>query len=177
MNELYYTGIGSRRTPLGKTYEMTIAAQLLENASYILRSGGAQGADSAFEQGVRNFNNKEIYLPYKNFNGKKGIILPIDSRYDNLVYRTHPIGKRLSSTTLPYHRRNCCQILGLNLDKPSKFILCWTPDGSTGETSRNTGGTGQAIRIAKLYNIPIINMKNDDWKVSLLNIVNDKPTL
>lgn len=30
----------------------------------ILRSGGAEGADTAFENGVRSLYNKEIYLPW-----------------------------------------------------------------------------------------------------------------
>ena len=35
---------------------------------------------------------------------------------------------------------------------PSNFVVCYTPDGKA------SGGTGQAIRIAEYYNIPIYNL-------------------
>lgn len=49
-------------------------------------------------------------------------------------------------------RRNGCQVLGLELDKPSNMVICYTPDGLP------SGGTGQAIRIAESYRIPVINL-------------------
>lgn len=48
--------------------------------------------------------------------------------------------------------RNTCQVLGLNLDSPVKAVICYTPGGS------GSGGTGQAIRIAQAYKIPVIDM-------------------
>lgn len=50
------------------------------------------------------------------------------------------------------HARNCYQVLGADLRTPTQFVICWTPRGS-GE-----GGTGQALRIAKAYNIPIFDL-------------------
>ena len=43
------------------------------------------------------------------------------------------------------------QVLGEDCNTPSSFVLCWTPNG------KEIGGTSQALRIAKHYNIPIIN--------------------
>ena len=45
--------------------------------------------------------------------------------------------------------RNSYQVLGLKLDLPVQFIICYT-DGN--------GGTQQALRIANHYNIKIINL-------------------
>ena len=42
--------------------------------------------------------------------------------------------------------------LGPHLIEPVAFILCWTPDGLV------TGGTGQALRLAKDYMIPVCNL-------------------
>ena len=39
-------------------------------------------------------------------------------------------------------------MLGLDLNTPSNFIICWTEDG------KGQGGTGQALRIARDYDIP-----------------------
>ena len=60
--------------------------------------------------------------------------------------------------------RNVYQVLGINLDQPSDFVICWTPDGCTSrkERAKATGGTGQAISIADAYNIPIFNLQREN---------------
>lgn len=58
-----YAGIGARNTPEDILPYMVGAAQQLEAFGLILRSGAAEGADAAFEAGVRDPENKEIYLP------------------------------------------------------------------------------------------------------------------
>ena len=47
----FYTGIGARRTPPEVLALMTRAAFALLKRGYVLRSGHAIGADSAFERG------------------------------------------------------------------------------------------------------------------------------
>jgi hypothetical protein len=77
----------------------------------------------------------------------------------------HPNWGALKQAAKKLMARNSRQILGLNLDNPVKFVLCWTPDGCEhGSTrSRKTGGTGQAITLASIrYDIPVFNMKNTD---------------
>ena len=51
--------------------------------------------------------------------------------------------------------RNICQVLGEDPTDPSgysKVVVCWTPKGGI------IGGTGQALRIAKRYDIPVLNL-------------------
>jgi len=48
----FYSGIGSRTTPLEVQALCTRIAAQLEKAGYVLRSGGAEGADKAFAAGV-----------------------------------------------------------------------------------------------------------------------------
>ena len=48
--------------------------------------------------------------------------------------------------------RNSYQVLGYHLDSAVDFILCYTKNG------KDVGGTSQAIRIARDYNIPIFNI-------------------
>jgi hypothetical protein len=57
---LYYAGIGSRTTPPEFQEYFSVLGQVLQNLGWTLRSGGADGADSAFEKYV---TRKEIYLP------------------------------------------------------------------------------------------------------------------
>ena len=49
---LYYAGIGSRETPDHVLETMASAAQYLGKEGFTLRSGGAKGADTAFDQGA-----------------------------------------------------------------------------------------------------------------------------
>ena len=59
-----YAGIGSRRrTPDHILRIMTLLAFKLEGLGFVLRSGGAQGCDKAFESGVKLDANKEIFRP------------------------------------------------------------------------------------------------------------------
>ena len=52
---------------------------------------------------------------------------------------------------MSFMNRNYRQVRGL--DEPdSEFVICWTHDGT------DVGGTGQAIRIANHYGIPVFNM-------------------
>ncbi len=65
----YYAGIGSRKTPPEMMSLMTDLAARLEEQGWILRSGGAIGADSAFQLGVKDPDNQRIYTTNSNRRG------------------------------------------------------------------------------------------------------------
>ena len=68
----YYTGIGSRNIPDTYFNLIVVIAEYMAKQGYILRSGGADGSDTAFEIGCDKVNGKkEIYLPWKSFNKNK----------------------------------------------------------------------------------------------------------
>jgi hypothetical protein len=54
------------------------------------------------------------------------------------------------------------QFIGADCATPSKFVICWTPDGAQTETTQATGGTGQAIRIAVACGVPVFNLARTD---------------
>jgi hypothetical protein len=138
---------------------MTEAARQLEDAGLILRSGAAKGADTAFEKGVYLWPNKQIFLPWIGFNGRH-LYHPgtyrlhgeIEEKAREIAAKHHPNWAACNGTAQLFHTRNVAQVLGPNLDEPALFVLCWTPGGKGG------GGTGQAIRIAKTYDVPIFDM-------------------
>lgn len=146
-----YTGIGSRSTPPEVLKQMYIFASILGRHGFMLRSGGAQGADSAFEDGCdHNKGMKEIFLPWKGFNNKESqFYSPALKAYD-IAKQFHPAWNKCSWGAMKLHARNSHQILGPELDDPTDFIICWT---------KTRGGTNQAIRIAMEYGIPIWNLK------------------
>ena len=151
-NKLTYAGIGARSTPADVLAQMTSAAQYLASHSCVLRSGGANGADSAFETGVVNSNLKEIYLPWRGFNNNRSHLHNVCSGAMRIAESFHPNWSALSQGARKLMGRNTYQMLGPTLDNPSDFILCWTPNGNI------VGGTGQAIRMAQEYDIPVFNM-------------------
>lgn len=151
----YYAGIGSRKTPVNVLEIMTQLATKLEQDGYILRSGGAVGADTAFERGVRDPENKEIFLPWRGFNGSDSPLCELTREAYDMAKVFHPAWERCSTVARKFHARNCYQVLGPTLTLPSRFIVCWTPNALM------TGGTGQALRIAQHHGVEICNMADD----------------
>jgi hypothetical protein len=147
----FYTGIGSRKTPKSILAVMTKLSGKLSKTGWTLRSGGADGADSAFEKGVIVEGLMEIYHP--NSATKAAV---------DIAKQFHPNWGACKPFVRKLHARNSFQVLGSALDSPSKFLVCWTPDAAYNHNSRSieTGGTGTAISIADHYGIEIFNLAN-----------------
>jgi hypothetical protein len=147
---MFYTGVGSRATPPDVLVLMTRIANKCYRLGYILRSGGAIGADQAFERGA--LDKKEIYLAAHS-----------TPEAEAMAAMYHPKWNACNAYVRRLHGRNCFQVLGLTLDTPSSALVCWTPDGceSHAERTRGTGGTGTAISIANAYNVPIFNLQRE----------------
>lgn len=128
---------------------------------WVLRSGGAQGADSAFERGCDIVGGKkEIFLPWKEFNNNPSFRFNIPREaYDlALQYHPNPVWLKQSNHVIRLMARNMQQIFGHNLDVNTRFVVCWTQDGTEKVTTAKTGGTGQAIRAAVSNGIPVFNL-------------------
>lgn len=151
-----YTGVGSRETPPDVQMQMTYIGRDLGQRGSLLRSGGAPGADTAFEIGAISVDgHMAIYLPWKAFNGNMSPLFKPSQEAYALAQRFHPAWHKLRFSGRSLHARNCHQVLGLDLKTPSKFLICWTPNGD------GSGGTGQAIRIAKHYGVPVFDLGID----------------
>lgn len=157
---LIYTGIGSRQTPQGVQNTMTDIARKLSVYGYTLRSGGAEGADMAFEIGA---HKKEIYLPWKNFNNNPSPHHEVSKKAKDLIKTVHPTPEKLTTMTRKLHGRNAYQILGENLTLPSRFVIFWAPE----KNGIVQGETSTAVKLAKNNNIPTYNMYTDDGTKAL----------
>ena len=159
----YYTGVGSRETPVHIQNIMTEIGEILERRKFILRTGYAIGADQAFGKKV-NERNKEVYNTDDAI--IKGVVLPQYDKYDldfaeQMVKQYHPVHRSLKGSARQLIARNTFQIFGLGkINVNSSFVVCYTQDGAEATTSQDTGGTGQAIRLAYEYGIPVYNLKN-----------------
>lgn len=149
---MHYTGIGSRSTPKEVQHKMHRIAQFLSSRNFILRSGGADGADSAFELGALS---KEIYLPWENFNKNESLLFPPKKEAYILAEKYHPKWDYLRDSVKALMARNMHQVLGWELNAPSKFTVCYTADGG------DSGGTGQALRLCRDLKIPVFNLYHE----------------
>ena len=157
----YYAGIGSRTTPPEFKKIFSDIASKLEDKGYVLRSGGASGADSFFEAGVKEEKNKEIYLPWKNFNGNNSKLFTPSKEAIQLASTLHPAWHNLNQGGQKLMARNCYQVMGLDLNTPVDFVLCWTP-------SITSGGTSQAIRLAFENKILVYNFAAQVWDIDYI---------
>lgn len=148
-----YAGIGSRRTPAGVLDTMARIAGFLARRGFVLRSGGAEGADLAFERGADAAGgDKAIYLPFPAFNANPSPLHTPSAPAMALAERFHPAWHRCSPAARKLHARNGHQILGDDLASPVDFVVCWTEGG------RGEGGTGQALRIARAFGIAVFDL-------------------
>jgi len=168
-----YAGIGSRETPSETLSEMALFASYAVTASMILRSGAAPGADEAFENGCNspNVGEKEIFLPWKNFNKHPSTLFEIHPSAFTLAEGIHPHFKYMKRPSKLLIARNMHQVLGKNLNTPVEFVICWTKDGCESHetyTPSKTGGTGSAIALASKVGIPVYNLFNPDRLVAAM---------
>jgi hypothetical protein len=176
-----YAGIGSRKTPAQTLSLMRELGGAMEQKGYLLRSGGAHGADQAFEAGVRNPKHRAIYLPEDEFAGRRAgpggyydaRRLPGYQEALKMVEHYHPNPAALKAmdarrppgrvSVMDLMARNAMQVLGPNLDRPADTIVAWAPGGYEGRNPPKgfrEGGTGQALRIARDHGIEIRNLAN-----------------
>lgn len=169
--QLAYAGIGSRETPDDIQAAMTAIARRLHDLGFVLYSGGADGADTAFYNGSGDLN--EIYLPWDGFNqfaGKYRLPAPAAFTIASLI---HPGWRNLKKGGRPLMARNCHQVMREDLATPVDFVVCWTQDGAEESKDRSprTGGTGQAIDLASRMGIPVVNLARDGAMEKLADLV------
>ena len=166
----FYAGIGSRKTPPAILADMRTIASSLATDGWSLSSGGAAGADSAFEAAAPP-HKRRIYLPKQYHNGRSAgthgyLVIPHEHRAtgENIAREYHPAWHRCSPFARMLHTRNTAIILGHDLRTPVRAVICWTPEGAV------TGGTGNGMRIALSRGIPVINLATVQREDALLRI-------
>ncbi|MEZ9708794.1 hypothetical protein AB4254_08985 [Vibrio breoganii] len=180
----HYVGIGARfDVPDSVLQLMSDVACSLAVKGLLLRSGGAEGSDSAFEMGVLRANEQyqmgamEIYLPWNGFNGKSASVVSSLGYYvgsepnaEAIAKIFHPAYGRLKPPVKALMRRNTYQALGFDLSSLPRFCVCYTRNGSLTGFESGSGGTGQALRLLSTLGVPIYNFglcshreKFQDW--------------
>jgi hypothetical protein len=190
----FLTGVGSRETPAEIQRILFILAGVLYSKGYIWRSGGADGADEAFERGILNHPHyrqdidrppMEIYLPWNGFAPVKGgpkkwenvaagyfntPNMPMYDTAQQIAMRIHPLGEKMRDMrgVFALHTRNVYQILGMNLAVPSKSMYLWAPPTKDDLVS---GGTRTAVALAREHKVPWNNLANELTKSKVLDFL------
>lgn len=169
----YFAGIGSRQSPEDVLKVMKDISKYLAAQGWVLRSGGAEGADKAFEEGCDQIlGEKEIFLPWKGYNDNpsllyyKSKLIPEDIKHQSfeLAEKYHPAWGQCSYGAKCLLARDGLQILGIDLKTPVSMVIFWSP-------KIGKGGTSQALRIAEDNNIKIFNLGNTEHRLGLINIM------
>lgn len=154
MKKKFYTGVGNRTTPKFICEIFEELGQLFADNGYILRSGGAVGADLSFEHGCNLAGGeKEIYLPFKGYNQSDSELFDITREVLDLTKQRLGSAWNFANTVKKQmFARNNYQILGYDLKTPSDLVICYckTP----------YGGTRYTINLAKDHGIPVFNLGN-----------------
>lgn len=194
-----YAGIGSRKLSKKNARKFITFAFVRALSGWKVRSGAADGADTAFEVGARlayrflseinpekypkgQYNIvQEIFIPWSNFNGRKddlkaGYSSKISKAEIDLAIKYHPAGDTLKQSLKNLMARNVLQILGREINGERSLVnevICYTPDGAETKTNYKTGGTGQAIRIANDFNIPVFNLVGEQGADHIDNVIQE----
>lgn len=168
----FATCIGSRRVPTEVKDQFYNYCIDVFNLGFGLRSGGAPGCDHLAEVCYETKNETadkpremEIFLPWKGFNGNKREFQPIPPEAFVLAEKFHSKWYLLNYPVKCLMARNIQQVLGKDLLSPSEFIICWNDGGFT------HGGTSQAMRCARAFNIPVYNIYDEKSRMSLNNML------
>ena len=137
----------------------------------------------------------EIYLPWKDFNGRDSSVsgyytLPwMDNKQQavNIASEIHPkwsLDLKVESGEIPkpknwkpmkqgakhLHTGNVYQLLGQDLNTPSRFVICYAePQGKKGHVK---GGTGTAVKLGIDNGVEIINLYHETQRKRVEDWVN-----
>ena len=151
----HYAGIGSRETPLKVLKQMEKIATFLAERGFILRSGGAKGADTSFERGCDHARGiKQIWrvnqtsFPFPEWATNKA----------SDVCWEYPLEK-MKGQSIALITRNMYQVFGDSEEQqtPVEFVVYWSPEDPLEKGSK--GGTRYAVRSAHQAGIPTYNLR------------------
>lgn len=165
----FLIGIGSRDTPQEYIEILYNIGAYFAKQGYVLRSGGAKGADSAFEAAYNSVGGKkEIYLPWQGFNNNPSPLYGVCSKALKMGAENHKYWASLNEAAEKLIARNCYQVLGKSLNKPADILICYTEAEGVGQ-----GGTCFTLNLARKNNIECYNIfKDEDLEYLRLNCGN-----
>lgn len=173
-----YTGIGSRDISEEELDLLVSIAEKLAYTGWKLRSGGAEGADTAFEKGCAGGEGQaEIFIPWKGFgtkieNANSKRYIPNDDKFQDarrllLTEEIIPWFDNMKQGAQKLHARNVYQVLGTDNTKSDLLVYCADDD----KNGIPKGGTRTAVLLAREAEVPTYNVRNEEQRKSLLELI------
>lgn len=184
-----YAGIGSRETPAEVLLLMEEIAEYYCDDGWLLTSGGAGGADSAFYKGAlksRRFPQRgaKIYIAWNGMRSENDVRLFHDGKtffdarrfpnYDqarDIAYQARGSFEGLSDGGIMLHSRNSYQILQDDLQTPVNQAILWAKP--VGKKDKVSGGTNTAYQIALEHGVDIINLATEEGMARAMAYLNN----
>ena len=156
-----YVGTGNRDAPESVLKQMHELANQLSQFGYILRSGGLDGPDLAFEAGSKD---TELHLPWKDFNQRKAYSYFNSQENKVLAKMFQPTFDGLKPAIQAFLCKNVRCIMGKDLKSPVRFMVLWSNDGAehSKDIVQATGQMTHLIKIASAMKIPVFNLGRQD---------------
>ena len=177
----YYTGVGSRDITQEEYHLLKQIGTRMSELDYWLRSGAADGSDSAFQHGACYDQEikTEIWIPWPSFQIDLQRSTPYVD-YHSLTEDLFSVARQfyLDKKIIPWfdnmtrgpqalHARNYYQVVGFPSENNiSKVCIYCADESKKGEVA---GGTRSAVMVARYYGIPTYNIRIKEQKEELLN--------
>lgn len=156
------TLVGSREAP---AHVIKVAEQIgkaFSDRQWIARSGGAVGMDQAF---LRFYDPAltEVYRPDSKHGALNALEFDNWEEAEQIVKTYVPHFEYMDFYSQWLHTRNVYQVLGRDLNAPSKMLICWARERG----GIALGGTRTAVLIAKSYKVPVFNLSRPEHMTKL----------
>jgi hypothetical protein len=167
---MYYTAVSLPGFPDALIPDMRNTASRLAQKGFILRTGFDDAAWGSFMGSAKPFN-RYVHISTND-------ITPTDLRIakDTIREKDKFGWDCMDKQKKMRYARNVALLLGIGNSEPSKFLLCWTPNGAecaahcTGLNGK-TGFVGFFIIIARTHGIPVINLHRPEWEAKLNSVL------
>lgn len=176
LGEMFYTGVGSRDITPDETTLITAIGKKMATLGYKLRSGAADGADTAFELGCLETSlDREIYVPWNGFNKRFcGIYIkePSDNQFATarkFLVNNHilPWFDNMNMLSQLFHVRNYYQVVGFSGVRSR--VCVYAANENRGEP---VGGTRTAVMVSRHFGIPTFNLRDWDEREEFCKTIN-----
>lgn len=145
--------IGHRDSPPEILETIEKIAGFFAQKGWILRTGGAIGADEAGRQGfikAGKESNIQLYLPWQGYNNLRGTLFSPANWAEAAEH--HPVWDKLSTNIKCLHARNMSIMLSEDNKTPSDLVVAYTDGG------KEVGGSATGLSCARKYKIKTFNL-------------------
>lgn len=177
-----WCGVGSRDVPDEIVKLQIWVGHCMALLGGVLSTGDAPGSDSNFTTGYERGKSEDMppaQIYYTCLKNQKGLNHdPVKGYHEAEQYPTHEHSKAIAfkargsfeglfASGIGLHSRNPMQVLSHTLEHPVWMIIFYARP--VGKKGRVVGGTNTATQVAIMYNVPRINLYNEEERTRFIS--------